>query len=490
MLTISPVKAAGTICLSALLALSNVGTALADGISLVRDAETENMVREYATPIWRAAGLAPSSVRVYLVQDPSINAFVAGGQRLFLNTGLITQVDTPLELSGVIAHETGHMAGGHLIRGQEAMDKLSMPMIASMILGVGAMAAGAGDVGMAAIAGGATISQRSILAYSRQQEASADQAGATYLQRAGLSGKGMLDLFSKFRDQEALSSTQQDPFIRSHPISEDRLSALEERVKASPFYNREDSAARVHELKMIQAKLNGFVDDPDVTFRRYPDSDQSDYARYARAIAYHKNGDNDKAQSEIDKLLQKEGNNPYIWELKGQVYFEGGRVADSIAPYRRALTLKSDEPQLQLELAQALLAIDKSDLDKQALDVTSTPAKTSKTSKAADTPPAMPTTNAPQLALAPSEAQLTKEALGYLQDSVKRDPENPTTFFQLAIAYGRMNNIGMAELSTAEYYESIGEMRDARGHAGVAQKHLKQGSPEWLRAQDIMQEEG
>lgn len=478
-------KAAGTACLSALLAFSGITAAWADGISLVRDAETENMVREYATPIWRAAGLAPSSVRVYLVQDPSINAFVAVGQRLFLNTGLITQVDTPLELSGVIAHETGHMAGGHLIRGQEAMSKMSMPMIASMILGVGAMAAGAGDAGMAVIAGGATVAQRSILAYSRQQEASADQAGASYLQKAGLSGKGMLDLFAKFRDQEALSSTQQDPFIRSHPISEDRLSALEERVETSPFYNREDSPQRVHELKMIQAKLNGFVDDPDVTFRRYPQSDQSDYARYARAIAFHKNGDIDKSQSEIDLLLQKDGNNPYLWELKGQVFFEAGRVVDSIAPYRKALSLKSDEPQLELELAQALLAVDPSDIGKQGLAIKSAPSTVSAAPKTPQT-----RTATAQLEIAPTEAQITREALGYLQSSVKRDPENPTTFFQLAIAYGRMNNIGMAELSTAEYYESIGNMRDARGHAGVAQKHLKQGSPEWLRAQDIMQEEG
>lgn len=478
-------KAAGTACLSALLAFSGITAAWADGISLVRDAETENMVREYATPIWRAAGLAPSSVRVYLVQDPSINAFVAVGQRLFLNTGLITQVDTPLELSGVIAHETGHMAGGHLIRGQEAMSKMSMPMIASMILGVGAMAAGAGDAGMAVIAGGATVAQRSILAYSRQQEASADQAGASYLQKAGLSGKGMLDLFAKFRDQEALSSTQQDPFIRSHPISEDRLSALEERVEASPFYNKEDSPQRVHELKMIQAKLNGFVDDPDVTFRRYPQSDQSDYARYARAIAFHKNGDIDKSQSEIDLLLQKDGNNPYLWELKGQVFFEAGRVVDSVAPYRKALSLKSDEPQLELELAQALLAVDPSDIGKQGLAIKSASSTASAASKTPQT-----RTETAQLEIAPTEAQITREALGYLQSSVKRDPENPTTFFQLAIAYGRMNNIGMAELSTAEYYESIGNMRDARGHAGVAQKHLKQGSPEWLRAQDIMQEEG
>lgn len=474
-------KHAGAIGLSALMVLS--GTALparAEGISMVRDAETEDMVREYATPIWRAAGLVPSAVRVYLVEDDTINAFVTAGQRLFLNTGLIMQVDTPLELSGVIAHETGHMAGGHLVRGQEAMDKMSLPMIASMVLGIGAMAAGAGDAGMAVIAGGGQIAQRSILAYSRQQEGSADQAGATYLQRAGISGKGMLELFEKFRDQEALSTKQQDPFIQSHPISEDRLSALEERVKDSPYYDRPDSAERVHQLKMVQAKLRGFMDDPEVTMRRYPESDQSDYARYARAVAYHKMGQNDKSVAEIDTLLKKEPNNPFIWELKGQVLFEGGQIADSVEPYHKANELRPDEPQLQLELAQALLALDK------PVGQGSAGANGAISSGA----PVPAKGGGPRLLVELDQPALNKMALGYLQSSAKIDPENPQTYFQLAVAYGRINNIGMAELSTAEYYESVGAMRDARGHAATAQRYFKEGSPEWLRAQDIMQEQG
>ena len=472
-------RKAGAICLTVLLALSgSVHSASARGISLVRDAETEDMVREYATPIWQAAGLVPSAVHVYLVQDDSINAFVAAGQRLFLNTGLITKVDTPLELSGVIAHETGHMAGGHLVRGQEAMDKMSLPMIASMVLGVGAMAAGAGDAGMAIIAGGGQVAQRSILAYSRQQEGSADQAGATYLQRAGLSGKGMLDLFEKFRDQEALSTTQQDPFIQSHPISEERLASLQQRVESSPYYSRTDSPERIHQLKMIQAKLDGFMDDPDVTMRRFPLTDQSAPARYARAVAYHKLGQNDKAVSELDTILKSEPRNPYVWELKGQVLFEGGDVDQSIEPYHKALSLKPDEPQLQMELGQALLAIEKPQ---------NSATLTTFASSAGALDPKEPIK---AFSAGVDEKSVARAALGYLQSSAKIDPENPTTFFQLAIAYGRLNDIGMAELSTAEYYEAIGAMKDARGHARSAQRHFKEGSPEWLKAQDIMQEEG
>lgn len=477
-------KKASAFFLAALLAFSSgVQPALAAGISLVRDAETENMIREFSTPIWRAAGLLPSSVRVYLVQDNRINAFVTAGQRMFLNTGLITQADTPLEVIGVIAHETGHMAGGHLVRGQEAMSKMSLPMIASMVLGIGAMAAGAGDAGMAIIAGGSQIAQRSVLAYSRQQEGAADQAGATYLQRAGMSGKGMLDLFAKFRDQEALSTTQQDPFIQSHPISEDRLASLEERVQASPYFDQTDTPERVHQFKMVQAKLFGFVDEPSVTMRRFPQSDQSDYARYARAIAYHKLGQNEQSLAEIDALLKKEADNPYVWELKGQVLFESGHAAEAVGPYHKALSLKQAEPQLQLGLAQALLAIESS-----GLGASGAAAGTPIASAAAPLSPSI--SDKPQLLAKLDQTEIARIALGYLQSSSKTDPENPTTFFQLAIAYGRLNNIGMAELSTAEYYEAIGAMRDARGHAATAQRHFKEGSPEWLKAQDIMQEEG
>lgn len=435
-------KKTSALCLSALLAFAGAAPAYADSISLVRDAETEQMLRDYSTPIWRAAGLVPSSVRVHLVMDPGINAFVAGGQRMFINTGLITQSDEPMELIGVIAHETGHMAGGHLARGQEAMGKLALPYYASMIAGLGAIIAGAGDAGMAILAGGSQVAMRSMLTYSRQQEGSADQAGATYLQRAGLSGKGMLLLFEKFRDQEALSTQQQDPFIRSHPISEDRLASLEERVKASPYFDKPDPPESIHHFKMVQAKLNGFVDAPDVTFRRYPSSDQSDYAHYGRAVAYHKAGDNEKALSELEFLLKKDPKNPYLWELKGQIQFEGGKVAESVPSYRQSLALKPNEPQFQLSLAQSMLAVEKPEFD--------------------------------------------REALGYLQESVKHDSENPFAFYQLSIAYSRQNNIGMAELSTAQYYEAIGAMKDARMHAEKAQSLLEAGSPEWLRAQDIV----
>jgi predicted Zn-dependent protease len=413
----------------------------AQSISLIRDAETENLMRRFATPIWVVAGLEPSVVRIHIVGDDSINAFVAGGQRLFLNTGLIMKMDNPSELMGVIAHETGHMAGGHLARAQESLSSYSLPMLASMLLGIGAMAAGAGGAGMAVIAGGAQFAQRGILEYSREQESRADQAGATFLDKAGLSGHGMLTLFEKFRDQEAMSSDRMDPFAVSHPVSEDRLSALQDRLSTSPYYNKTDSAADIHDLKMVQAKLFAFLNQPDSTFRRYPESDTSDYAVYARAIAYHKESETNRAIQELEPLIRKYPNDPYLHELKGQIYFESGRGIEAVGPYREATRLLPTDPQLQLGLGQALLVLEKADSD--------------------------------------------RESLRYLEYSAKNDPENPFAFYQLSIAYGRLNDIGKAELATAEYYGALGAARDASEHAKRATKSLKAGSPQWLRAQDI-----
>jgi predicted Zn-dependent protease len=436
------VRRSALLGLSALIAFAPIGPAQAAGISLVRDAETEKLIRDYSTPIWRAAGLVPSAVHVHLVLDPNINAFVTAGQRMFINTGLITQADAPMELIGVIAHETGHMAGGHLSRSSEAYGKFALPYYASLIAGLGAIAAGAGDAGMAILAGGAQVTQRSVLAYTRQQEGSADQAGATYLERARESGKGMLMLFERFRDQEALSTTSQDPFVQSHPISEERLASLEERVKASPYYDVPDTPESIHAFKMVQAKINGYVDSPEVTLRRYPVSDQSDYGHYARAVAYHKGDSDSKAHAELEPLLKKYPNDPFLWELKGQIDFESGRVDASIPSYRKAHDLMPNEPQLDLALGQALLATDQKSVAREAADL--------------------------------------------LKSAVKGDPENPFGHYQLSIAYARLGDIGMAELSTAQYYEAVGAKRDAVGHAEKAQTLLKEGSPEWLRAQDIV----
>ncbi|MEQ8266791.1 MAG: M48 family metalloprotease [Parvibaculum sp.] len=430
----------GTMAVGAALLFQGAQPAAAQSMAIVSDAETENMLREYTDPILRAAGLQPEAVKLHLVNDPNLNAFVAAGQQMFVHTGLITQVETPDELIGVIAHETGHMAGGHLVKRREEFDNMSVPVIASMILGVGAIAAGSGDAGMALIMGSQHLATRSLLAFTREQEASADQAGATFLQRAGLSGKGMLDLFESMRDQELLSETRQDPYARSHPMSGARLASLEARVHESPYFDRESSPERIHQFKMVQAKLHGFLDEPNVTFNRFPEKDQSAYARYARAVAYHRTGQLDKALAEIEPLLEAEPKNPYIWEVKGQIYFESGKVEEAITAYRQSVALLPDE-QLHLGLGRSLLARE----DKAS----------------------------------------SEEAVKYLQLASKGG-NLPYAYYQLSIAYGQLDNIGMAELATAQYYDALGAVKEAKMHAMRAQKLLKNGSPEWLRAQDIV----
>ncbi|MES1990216.1 MAG: M48 family metalloprotease [Pseudomonadota bacterium] len=432
---------AGIMGLAALIGFAPLSTAQAESISLIRDAETEALIRDYSTPIWRAAGINPKAVNIHLVNDPSINAFVAAGQRLFLNTGLILESDEPMVLIGVIAHETGHMAGGHLTRSNDMVEKATLAQYASIIAGIGAIAAGASDAGMAILTGGTQLTQRSFLTYTRMEEGSADQAGAKYLRAAKQSGKGMLLLFEQFRDQEALSSTSQDPFVRSHPISEERLAALEESVKASPYYNTPDTPESIHRFKMVQAKLHGYLDSSQSTMRLYPESDTSDYARYARAVAYHKVGENEKAHGELDALIKKSPKNQYFWEMKGQIDFEAGNVEASIPSYRNAYNLDPHEPQIELALGQSMLAAEKQDY--------------------------------------------VPEALTLLKDVIERDPETPFAYYQLSIAYARLNQIGMAELSTAKYYETVGARRDALGHALKAMSLLKEGTPEWLKAQDI-----
>ncbi len=428
------------LALCAALTFGGANTAAAQGVSIVSDAETENMLRDYADPLLKVAGLDPAAVNIHLVNDRRLNAFVAEGQQMFYHTGLITTVDSPDELIGVMAHEIGHMAGGHLVQRREHMATIQVPMIASMILGVGAIAAGAGDAGMALILGGQHLATRGFFAYTREQEASADQAGASYLQRAGMSGKGMLDLFASMRDQEMLSEQRQDPFARSHPMSAARFNALEERVRASPYFERVLPPEEVHRFKMVQAKLFGFLDDPNTTFNRFPATDKSDYAHYARAVAYHRTGALSEALTEIDPLLESDPKNPYIHEVKGQILFESGMIEEAVASYRHSVNLKPEDAQLHLGLGRAFLGRD--------------------------------------------GEENARAAIPHLLTGT-RGAAQPFGFYQLSIAYGRLNQIGMAELATAQYYNALGRVKEAKMHAGRAAKNLERGSPEWLRAQDI-----
>lgn len=410
-------------------------------LSLIRDAETEHIIREFSEPVFTAAGLNPEAVRTYIVNASSINAFVTGGQNVFMHTGTIQQAETPNEVIGVIAHETGHITGGHLSRTQEAVAAATAPAILGYLLGVGAIFAGAGDAGMALITGGQTLAQRSFLSYSRTQEAAADQAALTFLERTGQSGRGLVSFFDKLADQEALSSRSQDPYIRTHPLSRERISALENRVEASPFRNAEDPPEWQAKLDLVKAKLHGFLDRPQVTFRRYPESDQSVHARYARAIAHYKVPDIDRAVSEFDALIADYPDNPFFHEMKGQALFEAGRAAEAVEAYRAADRIRPNEPLIMVGLGQALLATE-------------------------------------------SAANIT-EARAVLENATQRERDFPTAYRILAEAYAREGNPPMAALATSERYAAAGNIQEARQWAARAKRDLPEGSPAWRRADDI-----
>jgi len=410
--------------------------------TVLRDAEIESDLRRYADPIFKAAGLDPTHVDIILLQDSTLNAFVADGQKLHLNSGLILAADTPNQLIGVIGHETGHIAGGHLARSDEAIAAAMRPAYVSIGLGILAIAAGAGDAGAALIAGSQQFAMQSYLGFSRTQEASADQAAFTYLTATQQSAEGLESFFEKFRVQEVLSDQRRDPFFRSHPLSSERIAALRAKVRASPYKDAPDTPENIRALKMMQAKLRGFIDPPQQTFLKYPDTDQSQPARYARAIAAYRIPDLKRAVAETEALIADDPQNPYFEELLGQIYFENGKIPEAVVHHRKSLQLAPNTPLLQINLARALNAL--------------------------ETPEA------------------TKEAIALLQSAITNDADNGFAWRELAIAYERSGDLPMAQLATAESAFTIGDYVRAHEFAQRAQKKLEAGSHAWRRASDIV----
>ena len=410
-------------------------------VSLLRDAEIEHIIRIYATPLFHAAGLDPAAISVYLIDDHRLNAFVAGGMNIFINSGLLMRSKDPLEVMGVIAHETGHIAGGHLARTQEALRTATIEQILATVLGAAAAVVGGGDVGAAVITGGSSIAQRTLLQYSRTQESSADQAGVSYLERAGFSSRGLLDFMSVLAGEEALLPDNQDPYLRSHPLTRDRIDALGAFVGRSRYSDKPAPPELVALHGRMIGKLVGFLEPLGRVLRRYPDADQSLEARYARAIAYYRASNLNKALPLLDELLKEHPEDAYFHELRGQILFENGRVSESVDSYQRAVDLDPGEPLLRLGLAQAQLETE--------------------------------------------QPELTQPALAHLEEVTRREPKNGFAWRLLAIAYGRGDQIGMAALALSESALARSNPQEAQAQADRALRMLPENSPAWLRAQDI-----
>lgn len=424
-----------------LIVVSAIAPAHAQQISIIRDAEIERDIKIYATPIWRAAGLDPDVVRVHLVNDNSINAFVAAGQRIFVFTGMLKVAEDPLQVIGVLAHETGHITGGHLARFQDGLKGASTISILSLVLGAAAMAAGAPAAGAAILGSGGEFATRSFLIYTRTQESAADQAGLGFLTSSGQSASGLISFFEYLGDQESLMTENKDPYVRSHPMTQDRIDRLRGDAEKSPYWNTPARPEDVERLKRIKAKLIGFLEHPTIVFQTYPLGDNSTYARYARAVAYHRQALETQAMAEMDSLLAEKPHDPYYLELKAQILFESGRIEESIEPYRAAVAAAPYEPLLRVSLAQSLLSKE----DKARAD----------------------------------------EAIENLALATRLENDNGFAWHQLALAYTIKEDVAMAALAAAERYTVSGEAPSAARQAKIAVDKLKPQSPEWFRAQDL-----
>lgn len=442
------------VTIAAALALSPVAPAAAQenkGPPILRDTETEQLLRDYTRPILRVAGLEKQNINVVIINDPNFNAFVADGHRIFVNYGAILQSETPNQLIGVLAHETGHLAGGHLAKLHEQLAQAQTQMIIAMLLGVGAIAAGAtrggpnnglADAGVAAVAGPQEMIRRSLLSYQRQQEENADRAGVKFLTATGQSPKGMYETFKRFTNESLFAARGADPYLQSHPMPADRVAALEELARASPYWDKKDDPALQLRHDMVRAKVSAFMERQDTVYRRYPLSNETLPARYARAITTYLHGDPHNALAQIDGLIQTQPNNPYFYELLGQALLEGGRPAEAVAPLRKAVKLSNSAPLIEMLLGQALVATD--------------------------------------------NKALTDEAIAILRAAVARESEAPLGYTQLAMAYGRKGDYAEADLASAQAAYLRGDNKTARELAARAKTRFAVGTPGWVRADDIV----
>ena len=425
-----------------LVAICTAAAPPANAMSFIRDAEIENYLREWEMPVWKAAGLDPASMHIYLINSNEINSFVAAGQNIFIYTGLLLKADDANQVIGVMAHETGHIAGGHLARMSEEMKNASVPAIVGLLLGAAtAVATGNGDALRAGMSAGESISERTFMAYSRTQERSADQAGTNFLEQTGQSSLGLLQFFRKLQQQEYLSGAHMDPYLMTHPLTQDRIEFLQRVVANSKYPRPNESPQRKEEFARMMGKLVGFLDPTGRVFQIYKPDDTSIGALYAHAVAYHRMGQLEEAQKIVDRLLASRPNDPYINELKGQFLFEDGKVAQAVPFYQAANRELPHNSLLETEMAQSMIES--------------------------------------------GDHRYDEAALAVLKDASQRDDENALTWRLRATIEGRRGDMPQAPRDLAEEFYAEGHFRAANGEAIKAQKLLPTGAPRHLRRQHI-----
>ncbi|WP_421728686.1 M48 family metalloprotease [Brevundimonas sp.] len=424
---------------AAAFALAVAGPASAQGA--IRDTEIEGIIREWTDPVLVTMGLDPAQVEILLINDDSLNAFATRGRIMGVNTGLILQTKNPNELLGVLAHEAGHIKNRHTLR-DGAQNAGKQPFFMTMALGALAIAAGQPGAGAALLGSGQYFGTLGALRYMQSQEGEADLTGARALEAAGESGRGLVTFFENFRSQEVFSDARRYPYFRSHPLSGQRIEALRRPVEAAAHYNHQDSPERMAEHALILAKIHAFMDPPNQTLRDFPASATDYPSRYARAIGYYRDGQTERAIAGVDALLAEKPEDPYLWELKGQILFEEGRPGDAIDSHARAVALMPEAPLLRINLAHALIETnDPANLDRAIIE---------------------------------------------LKTAVAREGDNTLAWRLLSQAFAAQGKEGEARLASAELYFAAGDDRQATQFALRARNMLDRNTIEWRRAVDIV----
>lgn len=429
---IGAVTAAGVVLVSA-------GGAAAQ--SAIRDTEIEGIIHEWSDPVFSAMGLEPSEIEILLINDEQLNAFATRGRIMGLNTGLILRTESPNELLGVVAHEAGHIRNRHTLR-DGAQQAGMQPLLMTMALGALAIAAGAPDAGAVLLGNSQYFGTLSALRYMTHQEGEADNTGARALEAAGESGRGLVTFFENFRAQEVFSDARRYPYFRSHPLSSQRIENLRRFVAEQPNYAKTDSPDRMAQHALVLAKIHAFMDAPNTTLRAYPESDVSYPARYARAIAWYRDGQTDRALAAVDALLAEQPDNPYLWELRGQILFEEGRPAEAIGAHQKSVDLMPDAPLLRINLAHAMIE-------------TREPAR-------------------------------LEAAVDHLKRATALERDNTMAWRLLSQAYASQGKEGEARLASAEMYFAMGAEEQATQFALRARDMLERGTADYTRAMDIV----
>ena len=411
----------------------------AQALSLISDEETEIFLQNIAAPIFKAAGLPYNRNKVFIVDDNTLNAFVSDGNYLFINTGTIVTADDAEELSGVIAHETGHITGGHIITQKIKAQEMQKVSLASMILAGGAAAAsGDGNVAMAVALGSQTSMMTNYFRYRTEQERSADESAVTFLKKTQQSPNGLYSIKKKINKNNEMSGVEETPYFRTHPMNQERLKFLEKAVKESPYT---PNKAYDEEFARVKAKIFAFLSEPQETFKKYPLQNTSIAAQYAQTIAFYKLLNMEQAIALIDKLIAKEPNNPFFYELKAQMHMETGNIAEAKAEYQQALKLLPSSASLQISLAQVTLETQ------------------------------------------PTKNELQK-IITILNKANVMQP-SPLAWMLLSRAYGMLENQAYATYAAAEYSSAIGEYKIALKQLKIAKEFAKNNSALKLKISDL-----